>query len=146
MITDKNLQFATAQSIASAVGDIVSTNILDTQAAQDEGIGGGRFQFVWDITTVPTSAGAATIQFVIQTSADNSIWVDAALSPAYAYNAAPVNAVGQACVQNIEPGMRRYIRTVVRIGGATTTAGNVNSYAVLDTQRYQFGASGFFVG
>lgn len=146
MITDKNLQFASAQSIASAVGDVVSTNILDTQAAQDEGIGNGRFKFVWDITTIPTSAGAATIQFVIQTSADNSTWVDAALSPAYAYNAAPVNAVGQACVQSLEAGLRRYIRTAVRIGGATTTAGAVNSYAVLDAQRYQFGASGFFVG
>lgn len=145
-MTDSNLQFASAQSIVSGIGDVVSTNILDTLVAQDEGIGNSAFKFVWDITTIPTSAGAATIQFVIQTSADNSTWVDEALSPAYAYNAVPVNALGQACVQALEPGMKRYIRTVVRIGGAATTAGAVNSYAVLDAQKYQFGAIGYTVG
>lgn len=145
MILDKNLQFALAQSIVGGPGDIVSSNILDTQTAQDEGIGESHFKFVWDITTLITSAGAATIQFVVQTSADNSTWVDEAMSPAYAYNAAPVNALGQACIQSLEPGMKRYIRTVVRIGGAATTAGAVSSFAVLDAQAYQFGASGFSV-
>lgn len=144
MILDKNLQFSLGQSLAAAVGDIVSTNVLDTEAAQDEGIG-EPIQFLWDIVTALTSAGAATVQFVVQSSPDNSTWTDQEMTQAYAYNAAAVQPGAQPIVLKMSPGLQRYVRTVVRVAGAATTGGTGSSFAVKDSQLYQFGKSGFTV-
>ena len=142
---DTQLVFAQAQSIGAVVSDIVSTNVYDTGAAFDQSIGQG-FQFAFFINTVPTSAGAATIQFVVQSSSDNATWTDDVLSPAYAYNAAPVNATGLAQSLEMGLGAKRYLRTVTRIGGATTTGGTASAYGGHDFPELQYPTSGFTVG
>lgn len=142
---DTQLVFSDNASIAAGVGDIVSTNVYDAGSAFDDSIG-ERLEFGFYINTVPTSAGAATIQFVVQTSPNNSTWTDNVLSPVYAYNAAPVNAVGLASVLALALGDNRYIRTVTRIAGATTTGGTASSYAGLQFPELQYPTSGFSVG
>lgn len=141
---DTSLVFSDQQSIAAATGDIVSQNVYDTGAAFDSSIGED-IQFAFYINTVPTSAGAATIQFVVQSSADNSTWTDEVLSPAFAYNAAPVNATGLAMTLELALGAKRYLRTVTRIGGAATTGGVASAYAGHDFPEIQYPASGFVV-
>lgn len=82
MIIDSLSQFSDAQAV-TATGDTVSTNIVDTLVDSDEGVGEG-VHVVFTVPTTVTSAGAATVQFVVQTSADNSTWTDIGMTDAVA--------------------------------------------------------------
>lgn len=141
MLIDSQEYFSQAQAVTST-GDTASTNVLDTLAAQDEGIGED-IMINCVCTTTPTSGGSATIQPVLQTSADNSTWVDAVSGPALAYTA--VSAKQVLFQSPIPNGLKRYLRVVWRVGTAALTAGNFSAYFVLDAQAQQYGASGFTV-
>lgn len=141
MFVDSQEYFSTAQAVTST-GDTASTNILDTLAAQDEGIGESMYINAL-CTTTPTSGGSATIQPVLQTSADNSTWVDASLGPALAF--ATVAAGTMLWQQKLPVGMRRYARVVWRIGTAALTAGNFSAFFTKDLQAAPSYATGFTV-
>lgn len=141
MYVDLQEQFSNAQSVASAVGDVVSTNVYDTGAAQDVGIGEPLHIFA-TLTTALAGAGSI-IQAVVQTSADNSTWVDADIGQAFPLAVALVNT--PIARINLNCGYRRYIRMAYRISGATASGGAVTSYMVKDLQAQQIGASGFTV-
>lgn len=136
MILDSQELFSSAQSLAVGTGDTASTNVLDTLTAQDEGLG----ENVWLnvlVTTAFASAGAATIQAVLQGSPDNSSWTDIITGASLAYNAAGA-AAGQYLLQaRIPPYAQthRYLRVVYRVGTAALTAGAATAFVSKDVQQ-----------
>lgn len=143
MILDSQEQFSVAQAV-TATGDTASTNILDTLAAQDEGIGEPMW-FTAMCTTTATSGGSATVQAVLQTAIDSAFTtpIDALIGPAVAV--ASVTAKTLLLQARLPTGLKRYLRAVWRIGTAVLTAGNFSAFLTKDVQAYQYGASGFAV-
>lgn len=141
MLMDSQEIFSTAQAVTST-GDTASTNVLDTGAAQDEGIG----EPVWLTclcTTTATSGGSATLAAVLQTSSDNSTYTDAIVGPVVALAGLTAKAV---LLQTRLPvGLKRYLRIAWRVATAALTAGNFSAFLTKDVQAYQYGASGFSV-
>lgn len=140
MIIDSLSQFSDAQAV-TATGDTVSTNIVDTLVDSDEGVGEG-VHVVFTVPTTVTSAGAATVQFVVQTSADNSTWTDIGMTDAVAKAALVAGYVRPLRLPN---GVRRYIRAVYRVGTAVLTAGAFSASIVKDAQLSKPYGSGFSV-
>lgn len=140
MYFDTQELFADAQSVAAAVGDVVSTNVYDTGAAADDGIGERMYLYA-KMNAALTSAGAATIQVVLQTSDSvGSGYTDALAGPAFALAAASANAVLARLAFPV--GLKRYLRVVFRIGGAATTGGTATALLVKDVQANQATTSG----
>lgn len=147
MILDTMEQFSSAQSVAAAVGDIVSTNVYDTGAgpnafAGDMGAGESLWLFAKMVAAL-TSGGAGTIQVVFQDSADNATFADKMVGPVFAVAGATANSV--IAKMRLPMGLRRYWRVVFRIAGATTTGGTASAYIAKDVEALQYGASGFTV-
>lgn len=143
MILDTQEQFSAAQSIVSAAGDVASTNVYDTGAAADVGVGEELYIVAKTIAAV-VGAGA-TVQVVLQTD-DNvgfatptEFPLTAALAPA------ALGANTEIVKQRLPIGLERYIRVVYRIAGAATTAGTVDAFLVKDVQANKPYASGFTV-
>lgn len=140
MIINSQETFSDAQSVASAAGDVVSTNVYDTGAAADVGIGEDLYLVVKMVAAL-VGAGAS-IQAVLQHSTDNSTFTDAAAGPVVAVAAATANKTIARLPLPI--GLNRYLRVAYRISGATTTAGTASAYLVLDVQAsnaYKSGVS-----
>lgn len=141
MIMDTQELFSTAQAVTST-GDTVSTNIYDTGAAADVGIGEDMYLTAKSVAAA-TSSGSATLQPVLQTSADNSTWVDSLLGPAQAYTVAAANTV--LWKTRLPVGLLRYLRVVWRVGTAALTAGTFSAFLTKDVVATQYPASGFSV-
>lgn len=133
MILDTQELLSSAQSIAAAAGDVVSTNYYDTGAAADVGIGEELFLQIATVAAV-TSGGAATVQFVLQTD-DNSSFSsprEFPLTGAVALAALTANTVQYR--GRLPVGLERYLRVVYRIGTATTTAGTATAFFTKNVQ------------
>jgi len=144
MILDSQEVFSAAQAV-TAVGDTASTNQLDTLSTADDGIGEDISLYV-KVNTAFTSGGAATMQVVLQASADNATYTDKYLSPVYALAALTVGQVLVNAVIPIGPQTApRYLRVAYRVGTTTFTAGSMDAFLVKNVQAYQFGANGFAV-
>lgn len=142
MILDTQEQFSDAQAVTST-GDTASTNVYDTGAAADVGIGYDTFVYV-KTKAAFTSGGSGTLQIVLQDSADNSSFADVqALTPAKALSTLTANT--DLVRARLPIGLRRYVRLAYRVGTAAMTAGTVDAYLALDVQAQQYGASGFAV-
>lgn len=142
MILDSMECFSAAQAITST-GDTASTNVYDTGAAHDVGIGNDVYIFA-KTKAAFTSGGAGTLQFVLQDSADNSSWADVqTLTPAIALASLTANTTQVRA--RLPIGLRRYIRIAYRVGTAAMTAGTVDAYLALDVQADRSYASGFTV-
>ncbi len=148
MLIDSQLLFsAAAGDSPTAQTDNVSTNIYDTGAAADAGIGehlGWKVQ----VTAAVTSAGAPTVTFVLQTATDAAFTVpiDAMVSGSFLKAALPINA--QPVNMRIPVGaLKRYLRVVYRIGVTTLTAGTFQTFLTKNEEdAQQYLASGFTVG
>ncbi len=145
MYIDTQEQFSATQSAVNGVGDLVSTNVLDTGAPSDDGIG-EEMNLAVQINTALASGGAATMQFVLQTSTDNVAWVDAVLSRPFAYNAPEMAAKLFPFITKLPVGLRRYLRVVYRIAGAAVTGGAISANLVRDVQAQQLLPIGYTVG
>lgn len=141
MILDSQNTFCSAMSVARAVGDAVSTDVYDTGAAADVGIGENLYVYA-KMDAALVGAGAS-IQVVLQDSADNSTFADAESGRIVPVASATANA--ELARLRVPLGLRRYLRVVFRISGATTTAGTASAMLALDVQAQQYGASGFSV-
>lgn len=142
---DNSTKLATAQAV-TATGDTASTNIFDTGSAQSSDISltGENLWINAVVDTTPTSGGAATVQAVLQDSADGSSFADVVAGPAIAYGSAPA---GTTLLQVQPPaGMRRYFRIAWRVGTAVLTAGKFTAYVSNTIQRNVARPSGFTVG
>jgi hypothetical protein len=139
MYIDTQETFADAQSVASAAGDVVSTNVYDTGAAADVGIG-ERLYLYAKMNAALVGVGAS-IQAVLQTSDTvGSGYADAAAGPVVAVASAGANKDLAKIALPI--GLKRYLRVVFRISGATTSAGTATAVLVNDVQAQQYLTSG----
>lgn len=143
MIMDTQTEFSVLQSIAAAAGDVVSTNIYDTGAAADVGIGEEDYLIV-RIGTAVVGAGA-TVQFVLQTATDAAFTTPVEYPLTAAVGVANLTANSTQVKARLPIGLRRYLRVVYRIAGATTTAGTASAFVVNDPQAQQYGAVGYSV-
>ncbi len=135
MYIDTQTTFSTAQAVSSAVGDIVSTNVYDTGAAADVG-NGTELVILAGMVAALVGVGAS-IQVVLQDSADNASFADVQVAPAVT----TANAIAGRVISRmyVPIGTRRYLRLVYRISGATTTGGTVNGFLILDDVQYNVG-------
>lgn len=141
---DSQLVFAEGQAV-TATGDTASTNVVDTRAA-NLGDAGQTQENLWVqaiCTTTATSGGSATVQAVLQDSADDSTFADVAAGPVVAV----ANVVAGDQLLNLQPppGMRRYWRIVWRVATAVLTAGNFDAFISNTLQRNVPQPSGFTV-
>lgn len=134
MILDSQLVLSTAQSVASVVGDVVSTNIYDTGSTADVGIGEESEIEVRTVAAV-TSGGAATLQLVLQTDSTDAFSspVEFPLTGAIALAALTANTVQYR--GRLPYGLERYFRLVYRVAGATTTGGTASAFVLHNLQR-----------
>lgn len=134
MILDTQTSLSRAQSIAAAAGDVISTDIYDTGAAADAGIGQEVYLQI-NTNAAVTSGGAATVQFVLQHASDVAFSSQGAEYPLT--NARALAALTANTVQfqgRLPVGLRRYIRVVYRIATATTTGGTATAFLTEDIQ------------
>ena len=133
MIIDKLLQISDKQTLTVTA---VSTDVIDAGAVRKgppRDIGGGEqlyAVFVMDSNTA--AAGAATVTFAIQDSADNATFADVVASGPIGKAAL---AAGAHVVLPLPPGMRRYIRANYTVATGPLTGGKVSAQIVLDYQR-----------
>lgn len=142
MLIDTQQEFSVAQAV-TATGDTASTNVYDTGAARDVGIGEEIYAFVRTDAAF-TSAGAGTLQVKLQDSADNSTFADVQTLTAVLALAALTADTVIARVR-LPIGLRRYLRLAYTVGTAAMTAGTVDAFLATNVQAYQFGSSGFSV-
>jgi hypothetical protein len=150
MILDSLLQFDSAANLAQVVGTYNSANIIDLhiinggipvlangQGARDMGIGDDNMlQLLVQITTAFTSGGAGTLQVNFQGAPDNGAgapgtWTTYESSPVYALAALIAGArLMDLAVPRPPAGVTfpRFVRLTYVIGGATMTAGIVESF------------------
>lgn len=142
-VLDSQLVFAEAQAV-TATGDDASSNVYDTGGANgqgDQGLTGENLWVVAKVDTTATSGGSATVQAVLQDSADNASFADVVAGPAVAV----ANLVAGASLLRVQPpvGMRRYWRVVWRVGTAALTAGKFTAYIANAIQYNVARESGF---
>lgn len=141
---DNSTKLATAQAVTST-GDTASTNIYDSGSANSSDISmtGENLWINAVVDTTATSSGSATVQAVLQDSADGSTFADVAMGPAVAV----ASVVAGANLLQIQPpvGMRRYFRIAWRVGTAALTAGKFTAYVSNTIQRNVARPSGFTV-
>lgn len=140
---DNSTKLAIAQAV-TATGDTASTNIYDSQSPDNAEI--GLNEDLWVVATVATTAtssGSATVQAVLQDSADGVTFADVLSG-----RVAPVaSLVEGAELMLAQPpvGMRRYFRVAFRVGTAALTAGAFNAFVSMDVQKNVARPSGFSV-
>lgn len=168
MILDALLQFSNADNLAQVAGTYNSLNVIDLhaiyptatspgniipalvsgQGARDIGIGDNpALKIFCVVTTTFTSGGAATLVVNLQGATDNGANAPSTFntwwtSPTYAL-ATLVQGARLFDMDMPRPpagiAIPRFLRLTYVIGAATTTAGNVSAYIVLDRfdQMYQ---------
>lgn len=141
MILDSQLKFSDAQAITNT-GDTASTNVVDTKAAHDQGAGEDAYLFI-TTTEAVTSAGAATVQFVLQSSTDNSTFVDEVMTAAIGKSDL---TAGASVKLRLPVGMDRYWRVAYRVGTAALTAGKFSAFIAKDVQAQASYPSGVTFG
>ena len=137
-------KLASAQAV-TATGDTASTNIYDSGSvnSSDLAMTGEQLWINATVDTAATSAGAATMQAVLQDSADGTTFADVVAGPVLAL----ASIVAGAELLHITPptGMRRYFRIAWRVGTAALTAGKFTAYTSNSIQRNVARPSGFTV-
>lgn len=141
---DQETVLAEGQTV-TATGDTPSTNVYSSPNAFEDGFGlTGENLWVQAIcSTTATSAGGATVQAVLQDSADGVTFADVVAGAAVAV----ANVVAGAVLLAVQPppGMRQYFRLVWRVGTAALTAGKFDAFVTNTLQRNVAQPSGFVV-
>ncbi|MDD5176264.1 MAG: hypothetical protein PHQ05_07585 [Sterolibacterium sp.] len=129
MFIDKNLQVSNEQAVTASAA---STDVIDFgQANPDVGLD-DRSNMVITVDEAATAAGAATVTFSVQDSADNSTFADVAVTA----------AIGKATLvagyQHVIPmptKLRRYCRVYYTVGTGPLTAGKFSAQVVTGIQQ-----------
>lgn len=163
MILDALNQFSSAQNLAQAQGTYASTNVIDLGigatatsgiplstaggGARDIGIGDKPAMKIMVIVTTTFTGAGATLSVALQGAPDSGTgtagtFVTWYVTPVYAL--ATLNAGSRLMDMDMPRppdgvAVPRFIQLLYTIGGATSTAGNVTAYLVLDRddQMYQ---------
>lgn len=141
---DSQLVFAEGQAV-TATGDTASTSAYEADNAQ-LGDAGQTNENLWVqalCSTTATSGGSATVQAVLQDSADGSAYADVVAGKVFAV--ASVTAGTPLLTVQPPPGMRQYWRIAWRVGTAALTAGKFDAFISNALQRNVARPSGFNV-
>ncbi len=141
---DSQLVLAEAQAV-TAIGDTGSTTVYDAGSAAlgPAGLTGENLWVQAFCSTTVTSAGAPTVQAVLQNSPDSATWTDVVDGPVFAL-AALVSGTRLLAVQP-PPSMLEFWRIVWRVGTAVLTAGKFDAYITNTLQENKPKPSGFSV-
>jgi hypothetical protein len=128
MIIDKLLQVSDAQAVTASAA---STDVIDFgQANPNSGINKNTSLAI-TVDETATAAGAATVTFSVQDSADNSSFADVAVTAATGKAALPAGA--QVLIQ-MPVVHRRYVRAYYTVATGPLTAGKFSAQIVTGVQ------------
>jgi hypothetical protein len=136
-VQDNKLLFGEDQAVTSVASN-ASTNVLDLGTGLDAW-GSARIEHPGDteklwlntlVTTAVTSSGSATVQFILQDSANASSF--SAVYSSAAIAKASLVAGYNAFRMPLPTGLRRYIRVVYKVAVAALTAGKFTSWLGMD--------------
>ena len=129
MIIDKLLKISNDQAVTVTAP---STDVIDFgQVNPNTGLS-DRAAMVVTVGVTPTAAGAATVTFAVQDSANNISWADVAATGAIAINAL---AAGQQVVIPMPTKHRRYVRMNYTVGTGPLTSGKFGAQVVAGIQQ-----------
>lgn len=117
MITEVNRLCSDQQSLGTSAGTVYSEAVLDN--VRQSPVADGRLHFLVQVTNTP--AGGTSIQAKVQTSADNSTYVDVADSGTVALANIPANGVLIDKVLTDDLKGKRYWRVAYVLVGSFTT-------------------------
>ena len=124
MIIDYNLQVSNEQAVTATAA---STDVIDFgQATPTTGLN-PLMHMVIGVDEAATAAGAATVVFAIQDSADNSTFADVAATAAIGKAAL---GLGQQIVIPMPTTHRRYLRVNYTVATGPLTAGKFSAQVV----------------
>jgi hypothetical protein len=136
-IIDSTLQFCNATALSTAAtGLALVGNVIDLTVARN--VGNGRPLFlVITVTTAPTSAGAAPVQFILASGAVAAVPVDGSATQHYASAAIPkaTLVVGYQLIVPLPlelPAYQEFLAIQQNVGTAALTAGAITAELVLD--------------
>ncbi|EQB7353728.1 Bbp16 family capsid cement protein [Enterobacter kobei] len=133
MILDKLLMFSEAQAVTASAA---STDVIDLSpidgTRRDIGVG-YPLEFWATVNTTATAAGAATLNFQLQTSPDNSTWTTLYDSGTLAL--AALTAGKRLFSAKVPAGVQRYLRVNYVVGTGPLTAGAFTSGINLDVDN-----------
>ena len=132
MLIDNSLLFSDGQSPTGTVGTVASTNTIDLRSTYGDAIPEGLW-LVIACSVAPASSGAATIQFQLQSSADDVTFTTLWTGPQLAYTAVATGFVAQI---EFPLGTQRYVRLNYIIGTAALTAGTFQAVLVNRPEVY----------
>ena len=139
MIMDKNTTFCDALAVNSAAGTTLEGDVIDLGAASLNPGAGQPIHLVIQVTEAFTSGGSATVAFVLASDAQAAIATNGAATEHYLTEAIPVASlvVGYKRLVALPQGVdyERYLGVLVTTAAATTTAGSISAFLVLDAQN-----------
>jgi hypothetical protein len=129
MYIDKFLQVSDAQTVTASAA---STDVIDFGQGNPNTGMDDLTKMVITVDEGATAAGAATITFAVQDSADNATWADVV-----ATGATPKAALGagQQVVLPMPTRLRRYCRVNYTVGTGPLTAGKFSAQVVTGVQQ-----------
>ena len=129
MIIDKALQISDKQAVTSSAP---SSDVIDFgQATPNTGLLSNQLYLQIGVAQTATAAGAATVQFVLQDSADGGSFADVVSTQAVAL--AGLKA-GKQFVLPMPVEHRRYVRVNYVVGTGPLTAGKFSAQVVAGLQ------------
>ena len=129
MFIDKTLQVSNEQAVTATAA---STDVIDFgQANPDLGMT-DLCSMVITVDESAAAAGAATVTFSVQDSADNATFADVAVTAAIGKASL---AAGQQVVIPMPTKLRRYCRVYYTIGTGPLTAGKFSAQVVTGIQQ-----------
>lgn len=122
-----------------------STDVIDLTVVRDIGATESPLMLFFLFGTLPTAAGAATVQIQIQTSPDNSTWTTLIETPAIAYTAF-TSRLPTGGVRLILPSITsRYVRLNYIIATGPLTAGSITAAFCEERDMHNYTARNYVV-
>ena len=129
MILDKFLQVSSKQAVTASAA---STDVIDFGQANPNTGMDDITEMVITVDEAVAAAGAATVQFSIQDSADNATFVDVAMTGAIAKAEL---SLGKQVVIPMPVKLRRYCRVYYTVGAGPLTAGKFTASITTGIQQ-----------
>lgn len=148
MILDERTEFCDATALSTAgTGRALVGDVIDTSVARDIGMGQPVY-LVIQVTTAPTSGGAATVSFILASDAQAAVATDGTATEHIVTAAIPVAdlvAGYTLCIPLPPEGSNeyeRYLGILQNVGTAALTAGAINAFLTLDQKGWKAYADG----
>ena len=128
MIIDRQLQVSNEQAVTSSAA---STDVIDFGQLNPNSGMSDRLDVSITVDETVAAAGAATVTFSVQDSADNSTFADIAVTGAIGKAALPIGSQITIPMPNLH---RRYVRVFYTVGTGPLTAGKFSAQVVAGLQ------------